>query len=121
MNADEYISQLRDELDKLQGTSEGTLSNGSINAAETERLYALLHNTKNTADSAGYSLISQICALACGMLQHSEYTDELVLEAVKAHIDALVVNAAHDLSGNGGALGQEMVCELEGLAKVVNA
>ncbi len=121
MNADEYITQLQDRLNELQDSVENTLRSGFKSSAEIDGLYALLHNTKNTAAAEGYGLVTQVCSLACGILQRSPNVDESVLKAVKAHIDALVIIAAHDLDGDGGALGQEMVCELEGLAKAVNA
>ena len=121
MNPDEYVSQLRVELKKLQGLCECVLSGGSFNPTYLDSIYALLHNIKNTADNADYGLVTQICALACGILQRRQDADVAALKAVEAHIDALAIIADHELNGDGGALGQEMVSELAGLAKVVNA
>jgi hypothetical protein len=121
LDSEIYIKQLREDLRGLQEHVDKMLADGISDSTETDGLYALLHNTKNTAEDVGYGLVTQICSLACGILQRSKDADESCLRAVKAHIDALVIIAEHDLEGDGGPLGHEMVCQLEGLAKAVNA
>jgi len=64
-----------------------------------------------------FSLVSNTCSLACGILQRTRVPDEGTWRAVKAHIDVLSIIVEHDVSGDGGALGQRMVEELRGLAK----
>jgi hypothetical protein len=121
LNSEIYIKQLRKDLCELQERVGKTLADEIPDSAEIDGIYALLHNTKNTAEDVGYGLVTQICSLACGILQRSRDADEPCLRAVKAHIDALAIIAEHDLEGDGGTLGHEMVCQLEGLAKAVNA
>jgi hypothetical protein len=116
-----YIQQFRKDLSVLQEKVDRTLSDGALSSPEIDGIYALLHNTKNTAEDVGYGLVTQICSLACGILQRSGNPDESCLRAVKVHIDALAIIAEYDLEGDGGSLGHEMVSQLEGLAKAVNA
>lgn len=121
LDSEIYIKQLREDLCSLQERVDKTLADKVADPIDIDGIYALLHNTKNTAEDVGYGLVTQICSLACGILQRSQQADVACLRAVKAHIDALTIIAEHDLEGDGGSLGHEMVCQLEGLAKVVSA
>jgi hypothetical protein len=121
LDSETYIKQLHEDLRGLQERVDKALVDEVPDSTEIDAIYALLHNTKNTAEDVGYGLVTQICSLACGILQRSQDADVSCMRAVKAHIDALTIIAEHDVEGDGGSLGHEMVCELEGLAKAVNA
>jgi hypothetical protein len=86
-----------------------------------DRIYALLHNTKVQGETAQSSLVSNICSLACGILQRSRAPDSGTLRVVKAHVDALAIVVEHQVSGDGGELGQRMVEQLRGLGQAVGA
>jgi hypothetical protein len=111
-----YLERLQGDLKTLQAMIGSILASPSPRLVEIDHVYALLHNTKGQAQSFGYGLVTQICALACGILQRNRHPDENILRAVKAHIDALDIVVSHNLAGDGGALGQQMVSTLEGLA-----
>jgi hypothetical protein len=68
-----------------------------------------------------FYLVSNICSLACGILQRTRSPDDGTWRAVKAHVDALTIIVEYDVSGDGGSLGQRMVEELRGLAKAAGA
>jgi hypothetical protein len=121
LDSEIYIKQLREDLYDLQDRVDKTLADEILNSTEIDGIYALLHKMKITAEDVGYGLVTQVSSLACGILQRSKDADESCLRAVKAHIDALAIIAEHDLEGDGGLLGHEMVCQLEGLAKAVSA
>ncbi|NKB20839.1 MAG: hypothetical protein GKS01_10105 [Alphaproteobacteria bacterium] len=121
MDPETYINQLREDLYGFRDVIDNALSNDVPNSAAINDIYALLQKTRESAEGVGYGLVTQICSLACGILQRRETADGSTLRAVRAHLDALVIITEHDLDGDGGTLGQEMVCELEGLAKAVSA
>ena len=121
----EEMSQLPDPLRKdlrsLQTAIDSVVEAPTVEQAVIDRIYALLHNSKVQGEQLNFTLVSNICSLACGILQRSRSPDDATWRAVKAHIDALTIVVDHSLSGDGGSLGQRMVEELRGLAKVVGS
>ena len=112
---------LRKDLQLLQTAINSVVESPRVEQAAIDRVYALLHNSKVQGEEFHFSLVSNICSLACGILQRTRAPDEETWRAVKAHIDALSIIVDHNVSGDGGELGQRMVDELRGLAKAVGA
>lgn len=112
---------LRNDLRSLQKAIDSVLQLPSVEQAAIDRIYALLHNSKVQGERLEFHLVSNICSLACGILQRSRMPDDAAWRAVKAHVDALTIVVDHNVSGDGGALGQKMIDELRGLAKAVGA
>ena len=123
MSADNnaYTDRLRTDLASLQKTISTAMESVQVEQAAVDRIYALLHNTRAQGENASSSLVSNICALACGILRRNKVPDSGTLRVVKAHIDALAIVVEHDVSGDGGPLGQRMVEQLRGLAQAVGA
>jgi len=114
-----YTDRLRTDLASLQKAINAAMEAAQPEQATVDRIYALLHNTKAQGEDASSSLVSNICALACGILRRNKAPDNGTLRVVKAHIDALAIVVEHDVSGDGGPLGQRMVEQLRGLAQAV--
>jgi hypothetical protein len=112
---------LRKDLQSLQAAINAVVEAPRVEQASIDHIYALLHNSKVQGEELSFSLVSNICALACGILQRTRVPDDGTWRAVKAHIDALSIVVDYNVSGDGGALGKRMVDELRGLAKVVGA
>jgi hypothetical protein len=113
-----YAERLRNDIAQMRETIDRLLAEPVDRGVRIDCLYALLHNIRGPAQRAGHDIVTRICALACGILQRHRAPDERILRAVKAHIAALDIIVAHDLSngGDGDTLGQQMVSQLEGLA-----
>lgn len=116
-----YTSRLRTDLASLQTAIDAALGTVKVEQKTVDRIYALLHNTKAQGEVASSSLVTNICALACGILQRTKEPDDGTLRVVKAHVDALAIVVEHDVTGDGGSLGQRMVEQLRGLAQAVGA
>ena len=112
---------LRKDLQELQTAIDSVVEAPTVEQATIDRIFALLHNSKVQGEELNFNLVSNICSLACGILQRTRNPDEGTWRAVKAHIDALTIVVDYNVSGDGGALGQRMVKELSGLAKAVGA
>lgn len=112
---------LRRDLQSLQAAIGSVVGAKTVEQAAVDRIYALLHNSKVQGEALETNLVTSICSLACGILQRTRTPDDSAWRAVKAHVDALTIIADYDVSGDGGALGQRMVAELEDLAKAVGA
>ena len=80
---------LRKDLQSLQTAIDQIVVAPIIGPASIDRFYALLHNSKVQGEELNFSLVSDICSLACGILQRTRHPDEGPWRAVKAHIDAL--------------------------------
>ena len=112
---------LRKDLQSLQKAIESVVEAPTVEQASIDRVFALLHNSKVQGEELNFNLVSNICSLACGILQRTRVPNQATWRAVKAHIDALTIVIDYNVSGDGGALGQRMVEELRGLAKAVGA
>lgn len=112
---------LRKDLQSLQTAIDSVVESTTVEQAVIDRIYALLHNSKVQGEQLQFNLVSNICSLACGILLRARNPDEATWRAVKAHIDALAIVVDHNVSGDGGSLGQRMVEELRGLAKAAGA
>ena len=112
---------LRKDLQSLQTAIEAVVATPKPDQPTIDRIYALLHNSKVQGEQLNFGLVSNICSLACGILQRTRTPDEATWRAVKAHIDALSIIVEFNVSGDGGALGQRMVEELRGLAQAIGA
>lgn len=108
---------LRKDLHSLQTAIDSVVNAPTVEQASVDRIYALLHNSKVQGEELNFTLVSNICSLACGILRRTRTPDETTWRAVKAHIDALAIVLEYNVSGDGGDLGQRMVEELRGLAK----
>lgn len=113
--------QLRSDLLSLRKAVDSAVAAPTVEQAMIDRVYALLHNSKVQGEEHNFSLVSNICSFACGILQRTRSPDDGTWRAVKAHVDALSIIVEHDVSGDGGPLGQRMVEELRGLAKAAGA
>lgn len=121
-DADEsYPTRLNSDLKEIQTAINTAIASGPVDQSMIDRIYALLHNTKVQGETARFPLVSNICALACGILQRTKSPDEAIWRAVKAHIDALAIIAEHNVEGDGGELGQRMVEELRELGQAVGS
>lgn len=114
----EYVERLRNDLAQVQTMLNRPLETPIDRVSTIDSIYALLHNTRGQAQDVGHDLVTQICSLACGILQRNKAPDDTILRAVKAHIQALEIIVSHDLPRDGGALGQQMMTRLEDLAAV---
>ena len=117
----QLLDRLRKDLQLLQTAIDSVVGSPTVEQATIDRVYALLHNSKVQGEELHSNLVSNICSLACGILQRTRTPDDGTWRAVKVHIDALAIVVDYDVSGDGGALGQRMVEELRGLAKAVGA
>ena len=113
--------RLRLDLQSLQNAMDAAVASPTVEQAAVDRIYALLHNSKVQGEELQFHLVSNICSMACGILNRTRLPDDGTLRAVKAHIDALAIVIEHNVAGDGGSLGQRMVEELKGLAKAVGA
>jgi hypothetical protein len=121
VDSETYTQRLRGDLASLRGTIESAINADQVEQKTVDRIYALLHNTKAQGESAHSSLVSSICSLACGILQRTKAPDAGTLRVVKAHVDALAIVVEHQVSGDGGELGQRIVEQLRGLGQAVGA
>ena len=121
IDSETYTERLRGDLESLRETIENAMNAEHVDQKTVDRIYALLHNTKVQGEGAHSSLVSSICSLACGILLRTKAPDAGTLRVVKAHIDALSIIVDHEVSGDGGELGQRMVEQLRGLGQAVSA
>jgi hypothetical protein len=85
-------------------------------ASETlARLFQLAHDLKGQAGTFGYGLLSQIGDLLCRYAEHGDTGAARGAGVLKALIDAMAAILARKVTGDGDALGRQVLLELQHL------
>ncbi|CDL00357.1 Chemotaxis protein histidine kinase and related kinases [Magnetospirillum gryphiswaldense MSR-1 v2] len=76
---------------------------------DPDRLYTILHDIKGQATTFGYPLISRISQHLCRMLTDKAPPPDHII----ALLDAMESVVDHGLTGDGGAMGRELLARLD--------
>lgn len=122
--ADEAVERLGDEFEKLFANNVRQLNSaitevkrgGEYQKAGVSVLRRVLHDLRGQAGTFGYPLVSQVGDSACKFIDLSEELSETEIDVIVMHIDALKAINQAKITGDGGAIGQEL---MSGLRKVI--
>lgn len=76
---------------------------------DPDRLYTILHDIKGQATTFGYPLISRISQHLCRMLSEETPPPDHIIPL----LDAMESVVDHGLTGDGGAMGRELLARLD--------
>lgn len=108
--ADKDLARLRAAYDELRSTD--------LSSAESaQRMLRICWDMKGLGGSFGFPLITEITHFLSNYLEHCIANENMTVSAavVSPHIDALFVVLSQKISGDGGAIGRELVRGLETL------
>lgn len=106
------VDQLIDIVDVLQRILQEA-TDTSDRKEHFERINRLARQMGIQGETFSYSLLTTIGKSLHHFTRTGVPTDETSLELVKAHIDSLTVVLRNRISGDGGAVGQELVSQLQ--------
>ncbi|MGX1198775.1 chemotaxis protein histidine kinase CheA [Parvibaculum sp. MBR-TMA-1.3b-4.2] len=108
---DSYKDQFRQDVDQMF-LLWAKLEDGADRRQVMDEIYAIAHNVKGQGGSFGYDFVTALGASLCRFLRAtSAYSDD-DLKIVRAHLDALLLAASDDMSGDGGAKGRDILRNL---------
>lgn len=112
--AQSYSQCLRADLEALAAVQKKLQAqpNGAGNKAE---LFRISHDIRGQAASFGYDMASHVGTSLCQYLERQDYLGANQLKVVDAHINAIRAYLRQFLKGDGGAVGQAIMVELEAL------
>ena len=80
-----------------------------------EDIFRAAHDMKGQGATFSYELITQIGKHLCRYVERKSFFGPAEMEAVSKHIQALAFVIDHRLTGDGGAEGQKLAAQIEGI------
>ncbi len=109
----DYIDYAREDAKRLGAACDKLESSGGAKEA-IETAYWIAHQMKGQGGTFGYPLITAVGASLCNILDGRESLDAVQIEAVRLHIEAMLLVVSRPLRGDD----PEGAAMMEGLLKV---
>ena len=109
----DYIDYAREDAKRLGAACDRFESPGEAKEA-IETAYWIAHQMKGQGGTFGYPLITAVGASLCNILDGRESLDAVQIEAVRLHIEAMLLVVSRPLRGDD----PEGAAMMEGLLKV---
>ena len=106
-----YPEWLQKDLEKLIAAHE-RLREDPLDEAARSELFRTAHDIRGQAAGFGYDLASHAGGSLCQCLRQRPGLSTADLHVVDAHINIIRACLGQSLKGDGGAIGQELVAEL---------
>lgn len=116
--ADDYRSWVQGDLDQLEAKVEqaAAMADAGERAQAWRAAYVIAHDIKGQGTTFDYPLVTHAANSLCRYIEKTVDLDRTDLKIAHAHLGALRAILGHDVRGDGGALGQQVV---DGLTQVV--
>jgi len=99
--AEKALEELSENFDDWLCEEIGTLvaardvvSKSGLEGENRDKLYRAAHDLKGQADTFGYPLITVVCASMCKLMETIEDANQIPMELIDQHIDAIRVFAS---------------------------
>jgi len=110
--AAEFSGRIAGEIDDLEADIEAAREAGELGGEALERFYDKVFELKGQSGTGGWLLLTWIMDSLKTYLDGRARLDARRLAVPAAHIDAARGVLAHDLSGDGGEVGQALIADL---------
>ncbi len=109
--AENYPKWLRKDLEKLIAAHEKLVADPCDEASRAD-LFRTAHDIRGQAAGFGYDLASHAGGSLCQCLRQRPVLSAADLHVIDAHINIIRACLGQSLKGDGGAIGQELLTEL---------
>jgi len=116
--SEQYPQLARGDIEALT-VSARRLAEAPADPGARKELYRLSHGLKGNAATLGYPLVTAVAASLCKLIEQEETPSPLALRAIAMHADALRSIVAERLSGDGGAIGRQLLSDLARLVETL--
>ncbi len=112
--AGDYVNWAKEDLAKLDAAyAELKASDGTDNKAQLDLIFHIAHDMKGQGGSFGYDLMTAIGDKLCRLVEKIEKASAREIDMVRVYTDAMRVVINHELKGDGGAEGKQLLMGLE--------
>lgn len=111
---DDFLEWVRQDLERLEAALTRAKQDGAARKTHIETLFAVSHDMKGQGGTFGYPLISRIGHSLCTMLERDG--KDANLKVATAHVEAIRGVIVRNVTGDGGAIGQQIAEGLEAAA-----
>jgi hypothetical protein len=109
-----YAQWADSDLERMRAAFETLKQTSLDNAADVKKMLRICWDMKGLGGTFGYPLVTTITHYLSSYLEHClDRQLEVSSAVVSPHIDALYVVLSQKVSGDGGAIGRELVAGLE--------
>jgi hypothetical protein len=106
-----YVGMLQGDLCRMRECLTAAQDAGNV-AGNLTALFDIAHDVKGQGGTFGYPLISQIAEALCRYLAAALPQNIADLSIVEVHLDAITTVARHQIIGDGGVIGADIVRSL---------
>jgi len=100
-------------LSELSNLCADALIKPGRRAAHFEKIHLLAHELRGQGGTFGYPLITRVAKMLYDITHEHCREDDSAVEIVKAHIDTMRVVIRERISGDGGAIGKELLAGIQ--------
>lgn len=100
-------------LSELSNLCADALMKPGRRAAHFEKIHLLAHELRGQGGTFGYPLITHVAKMLYEITHEFCREDDSAVEIVKAHIDTMRVVIRDRISGDGGAIGKELIAGIQ--------
>ncbi|SLN38788.1 Hpt domain-containing protein [Oceanibacterium hippocampi] len=111
--SEDYPDWVQKNLEDLHGIVEEAEADESRRAALFKRIQEVAHELKGQGGTFGYPLISRFGASLDAFTGPTAGRSDNHVKIVKAHVDAMIATIRARVSGDGGAIGDELTRTLD--------
>ncbi|MCW0232013.1 MAG: hypothetical protein OJJ21_00270 [Ferrovibrio sp.] len=110
-----YAKWADDDLGRMRASFEELKQTNLDDAGSVKKMLRICWDMKGLGGTFGYPLVTTITHYLSNYLEHCLNSDppQVSTAVVSPHIDALYVVLSQKISGDGGAIGRELVAGLE--------
>ncbi|MDP6344131.1 MAG: Hpt domain-containing protein [Alphaproteobacteria bacterium] len=118
--AEDYLDWLEADLKALQAALRQLRDDGGDDRRALTEMFRISHDVRGQGATFDYALASQISSSLCDFVERRSTAHGLELLVIEAHIDALHAFLLYPVSGDGGAIGRDIMSGLSQLIEKAN-
>ena len=115
----EYIQRVDGDLDRMDALASelAAAADDAARSESVEAVYAIVHEMRGEAGTFGYPLASKIGNMLCRYVDALAEPHMADARVVRHHCDSLRAIVKHDITGDGGEVGQALIKDLTALVQ----
>jgi hypothetical protein len=108
-----FLKHVSDATGDIAEQSELVEKSGTGGAGHVAAISRISQDLKKRGIAIGYPMIGDICESLCSYIEHLEGPEDMAVQIVESHTDAIRSVVSNDIGGDGGSLGQALVESLK--------
>jgi len=115
----DYVERTLEDISRARAIVKDTNADGNVSEPGCNALFLIFHDIKGQGTTFDYPLVTHIGTSLCTLLREDKVLNSKDLHIIQHHIAALTLVLKHEISGDGGPLGQKLLSRLADIAAAV--